>query len=133
MAAFVSFAVCLLPHGHLKGRIAREVLVLVEPVIQTELINLDDFAKLKQNVTWHSYPTGKIQVMGDIFQFTLDVSGFSPEDVVITTSNNRIKVEAEKLGEDGAVTHTFCHRCKLPSSVDPISVTMSMEIGAAGP
>ncbi|KAJ4927243.1 hypothetical protein JOQ06_014978 [Pogonophryne albipinna] len=99
-----------------------------------------------ETTTGHSYPTGKIQVMGFIFQFTLDVSGFSPEDVVITTSNNRIKVEAEKVShtvglaikdlficEDGAVTHTFCHRCKLPSSVDPISVTMSMEIGAAGP
>ncbi|XP_040889324.1 heat shock protein beta-7-like [Toxotes jaculatrix] len=77
--------------------------------------------------TGHSYPTGKIQVIGDIFQFTVDVSEFSPEDVIIAYSNNLIEVHAEKLGDDGAVTNTFFHRCKLPSDVDPISVTMSVE------
>ncbi|XP_051270394.1 heat shock protein beta-7-like isoform X2 [Dicentrarchus labrax] len=53
--------------------------------------------------TGHSYPTGEILVIGDIFQFTLD------------------------LGDDGAVTNTFSHQCKLPSSVDPESVTMTMD------
>uniref|UniRef100_A0A4W6CU51 Heat shock protein family B (small) member 7 n=1 Tax=Lates calcarifer TaxID=8187 RepID=A0A4W6CU51_LATCA len=77
----------------------------------------------------HSHPTGKIQVIGDIFQFTVDVSEFPPEDVIITSSNNLIEVHAEKLGEDGTVTNTFSHRCKLPSDVDPISVTMSIESG----
>ncbi|KAG8007727.1 Heat shock protein beta-7 [Nibea albiflora] len=75
----------------------------------------------------HSQPTGKIQVIGDIFQFTVDVSEFSPEDVIITSSNDLIEVYAEKLGEDGAVTNTFSHKCKLPSYVDPVSVTMAME------
>ncbi|KAK5872592.1 hypothetical protein PBY51_013276 [Eleginops maclovinus] len=84
-----------------------------------------------KTTTGHSYPTGKIQVMGDTFMFTLDVSEFSPEDVIITTSNNLIKVQAEKLGEDGAVTNTFSHQCKLPSSVDPASVTMSIESSGA--
>ncbi|XP_018542198.1 heat shock protein beta-7-like [Lates calcarifer] len=79
--------------------------------------------------TGHSHPTGKIQVIGDIFQFTVDVSEFPPEDVIITSSNNLIEVHAEKLGEDGTVTNTFSHRCKLPSDVDPISVTMSIESG----
>uniref|UniRef100_A0A8D0D6Z5 Heat shock protein family B (small) member 7 n=1 Tax=Sander lucioperca TaxID=283035 RepID=A0A8D0D6Z5_SANLU len=81
--------------------------------------------------TGHSYPTGKIQVIGDIFQFTVDVSEFCPEDVIITTSNNLIEVHAEKLGEDGTVTNTFSHQCKLPSGVDPISVTMTMESSGA--
>ncbi|KAM4587604.1 heat shock protein beta-7-like isoform 2-T3 [Odontesthes bonariensis] len=63
--------------------------------------------------TDHSYPTGKIQVIGDIFQFTLDVSEFSPEEVIVTSSNNLIEVRAEK--------------CKLPSDVDPSSVSMSIE------
>ncbi|XP_044072303.1 heat shock protein beta-7-like [Siniperca chuatsi] len=77
--------------------------------------------------TGHSHPTGKIQVIGDIFQFTVDVSEFSPEDVIITSSNNLIQVHAEKMGEDGAVTNTLYHQCKLPSNVDPTSVTLAME------
>ncbi|XP_072239230.1 heat shock protein beta-7-like [Leuresthes tenuis] len=77
--------------------------------------------------TDHSYPTGKIQVIGDIFQFTLDVSEFSPEEVIVTSSNNLIEVRAEKLGEDGSVTNTFSHQCKLPSDVEPSSVSMSIE------
>ncbi|KAI3369977.1 hypothetical protein L3Q82_024787 [Scortum barcoo] len=77
--------------------------------------------------TGHSYPTGKIEVLGDIFQFTVDVSEFSPEDVIITSSNNLMEVHAEKLGEDGAITNTFSHKCKLPSNVDPTSVTITLE------
>ncbi|XP_026162092.1 heat shock protein beta-7-like [Mastacembelus armatus] len=75
----------------------------------------------------HSYPTGKIQVIGDIFQFRVDVSEFSPEDVIITSSNNLIEVHAEKLEEDGKVTNKIFHQCKLPSDVDPISMTMSLD------
>ncbi|XP_054586419.1 uncharacterized protein [Nothobranchius furzeri] len=52
--------------------------------------------------TGHSSPTGKIQVIGDIFQFTLDV------------------------GEGGTVTKALSHKCKLPSNVDPFSVSTSM-------
>lgn len=81
----------------------------------------------EQRLTGHSHPTGKIQVLGDIFQFTLDVSEFAPEDVIVTSSNNLIEVHAEKLGEDGTVTNTFSHHCKLPSDVEPASVSMSME------
>ncbi|XP_047438146.1 heat shock protein beta-7-like [Mugil cephalus] len=88
----------------------------------------EDSGSRENKFAGHSYPTGKIQVIGDIFQFTVDVGEFSPEDVIVTTSNNLIEVHAEKLGEDGIVTNTFSHRCKLPSDLDPVSVTMSMDV-----
>lgn len=50
-------------------------------------------------VSGHLYPTGKIQVTGDIFQFMVDVSEFSPEDVIVTFSNNLIDVHAEKVSQ----------------------------------
>uniref|UniRef100_A0A672GT53 SHSP domain-containing protein n=1 Tax=Salarias fasciatus TaxID=181472 RepID=A0A672GT53_SALFA len=78
----------------------------------------------------HSFPTGKIQVIGDMFQFTVDVSEFSPEEVIVTSSNNLLEVHAEKLGGDGTVTNTFFHRCKLPADVDPLSV--AMHVGGDG-
>ncbi|CAJ1050592.1 heat shock protein beta-7-like [Xyrichtys novacula] len=75
----------------------------------------------------HAYPTGMIQLTGDIFQFTVNVSEFPPEDVIISYYNNRINVHAEKLGKHGAVVKSFSHQCKLPSNVDPTSVTMALE------
>lgn len=45
----------------------------------------------------HAYPTGTIQLTGDSFQFTLDVSEFPPEDVIISYYNNRLDVHAEKV------------------------------------
>uniref|UniRef100_A0A671WIY4 SHSP domain-containing protein n=2 Tax=Sparus aurata TaxID=8175 RepID=A0A671WIY4_SPAAU len=84
-------------------------------------------ASRENKFTGHSYPTGKIQVIGNIFQFTVDVSEFSPEDVVIIFSNNLMEVHAEKLGADGKVTNTFFHKCKLPANVDPLSVTMGSD------
>uniref|UniRef100_A0A3P8X7A3 Heat shock protein family B (small) member 7 n=1 Tax=Cynoglossus semilaevis TaxID=244447 RepID=A0A3P8X7A3_CYNSE len=78
----------------------------------------------------HSRPTGKIQVLGDTIQFSVDVSEFCPEDVIVTSSNNLLEVNAEKLGVDGTVTNTFSHRCTLPSDVDPVSVSMSL--GSSG-
>lgn len=41
---------------------------------------------------------GNIKALGDSYQFTVDVRDFSPEDVIVTTSNNQIEVRAEKVG-----------------------------------
>lgn len=42
---------------------------------------------------------GNIKALGDSYQFTVDVRDFSPEDVIVTTSNNQIEVHAEKVGD----------------------------------
>ncbi|NWX87035.1 HSPB7 protein, partial [Nothoprocta pentlandii] len=96
---------------------------------------------------------GNVKTLGDTYQFTVDVSDFAPEDIIVTTSNNHIEVHAEKVkapraprapvpprtpgaptrcrfppqrAGDGTVVNTFTHKCQLPDDVEPTSVSSAL-------
>ncbi|TFK13715.1 Heat shock protein beta-7 [Platysternon megacephalum] len=58
---------------------------------------------------------GNIKTLGDTYQFAVDVSDFSPEDIIVTTSNNQIEVHAEKV--NGSTPEAFhVHRRTGPGA-----------------
>ncbi|KAK6961173.1 heat shock protein Hsp-12.2 [Biomphalaria glabrata] len=63
------------------------------------------------------------------FRIRLDLHHFKPEEVKITSENNRVKITAkheEKQDNHGFVSREICRVYKLPEDVDPKSVTSTM-------
>ncbi|XP_069721060.1 uncharacterized protein [Phaenicophaeus curvirostris] len=67
-----------------------------------------------------------VHAQGDTYQVVADVSQFEPPDIVVTTSNCHIAIQAEKVAEDGTVCDTFTHKCQLPEDTDPLSVSCAL-------
>ncbi|XP_009998448.1 PREDICTED: heat shock protein beta-7-like [Chaetura pelagica] len=67
-----------------------------------------------------------VHAQGDTYQVVADVSQFEPPDIVVTTSNCHVAIQAEKVAEDGTVCDTFTHKCQLPEDMDPLSVSCAL-------
>ncbi|KAM6414160.1 heat shock protein beta-7-like [Rhynochetos jubatus] len=67
-----------------------------------------------------------VRAQGDTYQVVADVSQFEPPDIVVTTSNCHVTIQAEKVAEDGTVCDTFTHKCQLPEDTDPLSVSCAL-------
>ncbi|NXR36034.1 HSPB7 protein, partial [Zosterops hypoxanthus] len=67
-----------------------------------------------------------VRAQGDTYQVVADVSQFEPPDIVVTTSNCHVTIQAEKVAEDGTVCDTFTHKCQLPEDTDPLSVSCTL-------
>ncbi|KAM6062530.1 heat shock protein beta-7-like isoform 2-T2 [Chlamydotis macqueenii] len=67
-----------------------------------------------------------VHAQGDTYQVVADVSQFEPPDIVVTTSNCHVAIQAEKVAEDGTICDTFTHKCQLPEDTDPLSVSCAL-------
>ncbi|XP_025029735.1 heat shock protein beta-7-like isoform X2 [Python bivittatus] len=83
----------------------------------------------------HSSALGSSNVVasGNKYQVITDLSQFEPQDIVVTSYNYCIVIQAEKMAEDGIVSNTFTHKCQLPADMDPLSVSCSLNDGDTFP
>ncbi|XP_060098704.1 heat shock protein beta-7-like [Heteronotia binoei] len=70
--------------------------------------------------------SSNVVASGDKYQVLADVSQFEPHEIVVTTYNYCIVIQAEKVAEDGTVLNTFTHKCQLPADMDPLSISCAL-------
>ncbi|XP_055501334.1 heat shock protein beta-7-like [Leucoraja erinacea] len=68
---------------------------------------------------------GNVNIIGETYQVTADVSQFDPEEIIVTMYNYHIVIKAEKVAADGTIINTFTHKYQLPEDMDPLSVSCS--------
>ncbi|XP_072547521.1 uncharacterized protein hspb12 isoform X2 [Salminus brasiliensis] len=66
---------------------------------------------------------GVVQMVGNSYYLSADVSQFEPHDVVVMAYNHSVVIHAEKVGDDGSIRDKFIHKSLLPEDMDPLSVS----------
>ncbi|XP_078741328.1 heat shock protein beta-7, partial [Lampetra fluviatilis] len=73
-----------------------------------------------------------VRLVGEHYEVSVQVGeGFTPEDIVVTSSSIVTEVHAERLAEDGRVSASFHHRVRLPDDADPTSLGAALGPGGA--
>ncbi|CAN9511151.1 unnamed protein product [Ophioblennius macclurei] len=67
-------------------------------------------------------PGGRVQLVGDSYCTSADISQFEPHDIVVMAYNHHIVVHAQKVMDDGSVSKIFTHKSQFPEDMDPLSV-----------
>ncbi|KAG9265318.1 hypothetical protein AMEX_G21700 [Astyanax mexicanus] len=75
-----------------------------------------------QATSGQSARVGAVQMVGNSYYFSADVSQFEPHDVVVMAYNHSVVIHAEKVGDDGSIRDKFIHKSLLPEDMDPLSV-----------
>ncbi|XP_077466794.1 heat shock protein beta-7 [Stigmatopora argus] len=65
---------------------------------------------------------GGVQLVGDSYYISADVSRFEPHDIVVIAYNHHVVIHAEKVKDDGSVSDTFSHKSLFPKDMNPLSV-----------
>ncbi|XP_032800663.1 heat shock protein beta-7 isoform X2 [Petromyzon marinus] len=73
-----------------------------------------------------------VRLVGENYEVSVQVGdGFTPEDIVVTSSSLVTEVHAERLADDGRVSASFHHRVRLPEDADPTSLGAALGPGGA--